>query len=78
MSYKVINKENYYRKGVYNHFTKGAKCSMSMTAKIDVTSLFDFSKMQIQNSILIFFIFYLKYLIRVMITKWFMIGKAMN
>ncbi len=44
MSYKVINKENYYRKGVYEHFTKGAKCSMSMTARIDVTSLFDFSK----------------------------------
>ena len=31
MNYKVINKENYYRKGVYEHFTKGAKCSMSMT-----------------------------------------------
>ena len=44
MNYKVINKENYYRKGVYEHFTKGAKCSMSMTARIDVTSLFDFSK----------------------------------
>ena len=39
MDYKVINKERYYRKGVYEHFTKDCKCSTSMTAKIDVTEL---------------------------------------
>ena len=39
MDYKVIDKERYYRKGVYEHFTKDCKCSTSMTAKIDVTEL---------------------------------------
>lgn len=39
MDYKVIDKERYYRKGVYEHFTKDCKCSTSMTARIDVTEL---------------------------------------
>ena len=39
MNYKVIDKESYYRKGVYRHFTEDCKCSVSMTARIDVTEL---------------------------------------
>ena len=44
MNYKVINKEEYYRKGVYRHFTEDCKCSTSMTARIDVTELKEYSK----------------------------------
>ena len=44
MNYRVINKETYYRKGVYQHFTKDCKCSSSMTARIDVTELVKYSK----------------------------------
>lgn len=39
MNYKVIDKNQYYRKGVYRHFTQDCKCSTSMTARIDVTAL---------------------------------------
>ena len=44
MNYKVINKEEYYRKGAYRHFTEDCKCSTSMTARIDVTELKEYSK----------------------------------
>ena len=44
MNYKVIDKETYYRKGVYRHFTEDCKCSTSMTARIDVTELVKYSK----------------------------------
>ena len=44
MDHKVIDKEKYYRRGVYRHFTEDCKCSTSMTARLDVTSLVDFSK----------------------------------
>ena len=44
MNYKVIDKETYYRKGVFRHFTEDCKCSTSMTARIDVTELVDHSK----------------------------------
>lgn len=44
MNYKVINKDTYYRKGVYRRFTEDCKCSVSMTARIDVTKLVDHSK----------------------------------
>ena len=44
MNYKVIDKESYYRKGVYRHFTEDCKCSTSMTARIDVTELVEYSK----------------------------------
>ena len=44
MNYRVIDKETYYRKGVYRHFTEDCKCSVSMTARIDVTELVKFSK----------------------------------
>ena len=39
MGYKVIDKETYYRRGVFRHFTWDCKCSTSMTARIDVTDL---------------------------------------
>ena len=44
MNYKVVDKEKYYRKGVYRHFTQDCKCSTSMTAKIDVTPLKTYSE----------------------------------
>lgn len=44
MNYKVIDKENYYRKGVFRHFSEDCKCSTSMTARIDVTELVKCSK----------------------------------
>ena len=37
MKYRVIDKEEYYRSGVFRHFTEDCKCSTSMTARIDVT-----------------------------------------
>ena len=43
MNYKIIDKERYYRKGVYRHFTQDCKCSTSMTARVDVTALKKFS-----------------------------------
>ena len=42
--YRVIDRETYYRKGVYRHFTEDCKCSVSMTARTDVTELVYFSK----------------------------------
>ena len=39
MDYRVIDKETYYRKGVFRHFSEDCKCSVSMTARIDVTEL---------------------------------------
>ena len=44
MSYRIIDKEKYYRKGVYRHFTEDCKCSVSMTARVDVTELREFSR----------------------------------
>lgn len=44
MNYKKIDKEQYYRKGVYRHFSEDCKCSVSMTARIDVTDLVACSK----------------------------------
>ncbi len=44
MNYKIIDKEKYYRKGVYRHFTEDCKCSVSMTAHTDVTGLVSSSK----------------------------------
>lgn len=44
MSYKIIDKKEYYRSGVYRHFTEDCKCSVSMTARIDVTELVQHSK----------------------------------
>ncbi len=44
MNYKIIDREEYYRKGVFRHFSEDCKCSTSMTARIDVTALKDWSK----------------------------------
>lgn len=43
-NYKIVNRDEYYRKGVYRHFTEDCKCSVSMTARIDVTDLVSYSK----------------------------------
>lgn len=58
MNYKVIDREKYYRKGVYNHFTMDCKCSVSMTVKIDVTDLVLYSK-QTQTKFYINFLYIL-------------------
>lgn len=44
MNYKVIDRESYYRKGVFRHFSEDCKCSTSMTARVDVTDLAAYSK----------------------------------
>ena len=44
MNYKVIDKETYYRKGVFRHFTEDCKCSTSITSRIDVTELTAYSR----------------------------------
>lgn len=44
MDYKIINKETYYRKGVFRHFSEDCKCSTSITARIDVTALVEHSR----------------------------------
>ena len=44
MNYKIINKETYYRKGVFRHFSEDCKCSTSITARIDVTALVGHSR----------------------------------
>lgn len=44
MEKRKIDIEKYYRKGVYRHFTKDCKCSVSMTARVDVTDLYKTSK----------------------------------
>lgn len=43
-NYKLLNLDTYYRKGVYRHFTEDCKCSTSITARVDVTKLYDYSK----------------------------------
>ena len=43
-NYRLVNKETYYRKGVFRHFTEDCKCSTSMTARVDVTELVKCSK----------------------------------
>ena len=44
MNYKVIDFKNYYRKGVFEHFSKDCKCSLSITNSIDVTELYEKKK----------------------------------
>lgn len=44
MNYKIIDKETYYRKGVFRHFSEDCKCSTSITSRIDVTKLKEYSK----------------------------------
>ena len=38
-NYRVIDRETYYRKGVFRHFSQDCKCSLSLTARLDVTEL---------------------------------------
>lgn len=45
MGYKVIDRETYYRKGVYRHFTQDCRCSTCVTARIDVTDLAEHSRL---------------------------------
>ncbi len=44
MDYKIVDKEKYYRKGVYRHFTEDCGCATSITSRIDVTDLVSYSK----------------------------------
>ncbi len=44
MNYKIVPIDNYYRKGVFHHFTEDCKCSTCMTSKIDVSALYAYSK----------------------------------
>ena len=43
MNYRIVDRESYYRKGVFRHFSEDCKCSVSMTARIDVTDLVAYS-----------------------------------
>lgn len=43
-NYRIIDKETYYRKGVFRHFSEDCRCSTSMTARVDVTELAEWSK----------------------------------
>ena len=43
MSYRVIDREQYYRRDVFRHFSEDCKCSTSMTARVDVTELAAYS-----------------------------------
>lgn len=44
MAYKDIDKESYYRRDVFRRFSEDCKCSLSMTARVDVTELAAWSK----------------------------------
>ena len=44
MEKRKIDLETYYRKDVYRHFSQDCKCSISMTARVDVTKLVETSK----------------------------------
>ena len=44
MAYRVVDKETYYRKDVFRRFSEDCKCSLSMTARIDVTDLAAWSR----------------------------------
>ena len=39
MNYKVIDQDQYCRKGVFRHFSEDCKYSVSMTARADVADL---------------------------------------
>ena len=44
MNYRIIDRESYYRKGIFRHFSEDCKCSTSITARIDVTDLVECSQ----------------------------------
>ena len=39
MNYKILDLDQYYRRGVFRHFSEDCKCSVSMTSRLDVTEL---------------------------------------
>ena len=39
MDYRIVDQDQYYRKGVFRHFSEDCKCSTSMTARVDVSAL---------------------------------------
>ena len=43
-NYRIIDKETYYRSGAFKHFSEDCKCSTSMTARIDVAGLVQYSR----------------------------------
>lgn len=45
-SYKKIDMNEYYRKGVFRHFSEDCKCSTSITSRVDVTDLVKYSRAQ--------------------------------
>lgn len=44
MNYKIVDMETYYRRGVFRHFSEDCKCSVSITNRVDVTALRQWSK----------------------------------
>ena len=44
MNYKILDLKQYYRQGVYRHFTEDCKCSTSINSRLDVTELYEYSK----------------------------------
>ena len=44
MNYKIVDMETYYRRGVFRHFSEDCKCSVSITNRLDVTALREWSK----------------------------------
>lgn len=44
MNYRIIDRETYYRRGVFRHFSEDCRCSTSMTARVDVTDLVNRSR----------------------------------
>lgn len=43
-NYKKVDLDSYYRRGPYERFTKIAKCSVSITHRLDVSALVEYSK----------------------------------
>ena len=43
-NYRIIQPETYYRRGVFRHFSEDCRCSVSMTARVDVSELVRHSK----------------------------------
>ena len=56
MNYRIIDKEKYYRKGVFRHFSEDCKCSTSITSRVDVTELKEYSK-RTDTKFYIFFVY---------------------
>lgn len=44
MNYRIVDIEQYYRRGVFRHFTQDCKCSTSITHRVDVTDLLAWSR----------------------------------